>query len=237
MPNLTNHQRSIIMGMFQVGTPFKEIARRLNIHRNTVSNTIRRYHATGSVAELPRSGRPIVTNARDDQYIRTTHLRDRFRCAAFTARNLPNVRNISGQTVRNRLKEWEIKTFRPAQKITLTAAHRTARLAWCTARVHWNHNQWRHVLFTDESSFGTERKRGSMWVYRRRGERYRQFCIRERQAARSEVDVLGWHFLWQQNCTPCRAGESNCGTIYCTDDRPSCDSIREYESWNHIYAW
>lgn len=78
MPNLTSHRRSMIIGMADAGTPLTDIARRLNVHRNTVSNTIRRYRATGSVAELPRSGRPRVTTARDDQYIRTTHLRDRF---------------------------------------------------------------------------------------------------------------------------------------------------------------
>ena len=102
MPNLTDHQRSRIIGMVEAGLQYAEVARRLGIHRSTVGRTVRRYGATGSTAELPRSGRPRVTTARDDQYIRTSHLRDRFHSATFTARNLPNAhRRISPQTVRS----------------------------------------------------------------------------------------------------------------------------------------
>ena len=160
MPNLRNHVRSMIIGMVTSGMKHKDIAQRLGIHRNTVLNTVRRFVTTGSTSERPRSGRPRVTTARDDQFIRTSHLRDRFRTATFTARNLPNAaRQISAQTVRNRLKSFNIKTFKPAKRVTLTDQHKRARLAWCTARANWNHNQWRQVLFTDESSFGIQPKR------------------------------------------------------------------------------
>lgn len=184
MPNLSSHQRSLIIGMAQAGRPYIDIARQLNIHRNTVSNTVRRFQATGSIQELPRSGRPRVTDAQDDLYIRTSHLRNRFRSAAFTARNLPNQRRISDQTVRNRLKNYGIKPYRPAKRITLNNVHKRNRLAWCNARINWNHNQWRQVLFTDESTFGIQRKRGAMWVYRRPGERYSAFCVDERDRQR-----------------------------------------------------
>ena len=181
MPNLTDHQRSRIIGMVEAGLQYAEVARRLGIHRSTVGRTVRRYGATGSTAELPRSGRPRVTTARDDQYIRTSHLRDRFRSATFTARNLPNAhRRISPQTVRNRLRAYGIKAHRPSIKVSLTDRHKQARLAWCLARVNWNHHQWRNVLFTDESPFGLQRKRRMQYVYRRRGERNLESCIEER---------------------------------------------------------
>ena len=177
MPNLTNHQISMVIGMSQAGLSNIEISRRFNIHRNTVTNTLKRYQATGSTSELPRSGRPRVTDDRDDLYIRTMHLRDRFRHATYTARNLPSLQRVSAQTVRNRLRERGIKAYRPLVKCSLTDRHKRNRLAWCTARVNWNYNQWRHVLFTDESPFGLQRKRGHAIVYRRRGELFTPGCI------------------------------------------------------------
>ena len=46
MSNLSSHQRSLIIEMAQEGKPYKDIARQLNIHRNTVSNTVRTFQAT-----------------------------------------------------------------------------------------------------------------------------------------------------------------------------------------------
>ena len=153
-------------------------AQRLNIHRHTVRNTIRRFRLTGSTAELPLSGGPRISTARDDQYIRTSHLRHRFRTATYTARNLPGIgRRISAQTVRNRLKALHIKTYKPAIKVSLTDEHKRARLAWCTARLHWNHHQWRRVLFTDESPFGIQVR-----------ERYIPQCIDHRDRHSRVVD-------------------------------------------------
>ena len=180
MPNLNSHVRSKIIGMVESGLQYKGIARRLGIHINTVTRTVSRYRTTGSTAELPRSGRPRVTTGRDDQYIRTSHLRDRFRSATYTARNLPNARRISAQTVRNRLRDYGIKTYRPSTKVSLTDRHKQARLAWCLTHVNWNHHQWRRVLFSDESPFGLQRKRKQQYVYRRRGERFLESCIEER---------------------------------------------------------
>ena len=210
MPNLTNHVRSMIIGMSDAGMKQKDIAQRLNIHRHTVRNTIRRFRLTGSTAELPRSGRPRITTARDDQYIRTSHLRDRFRSATFTARNLPGIgRRISAQTVRNRLKVFNIKTYKPATKVSLTDQHKRARLAWCTARVHWNHHQWRSVLFTDESPFGIQAKRRQQFVYRRRGERYIPQCIDQRDRHSRGGRLMVWGGFTHATKTPLHIVQGN----------------------------
>ena len=62
MPNLTNHVRSMIIGMNQAGMKQKDIAQRLNIHWHTVMNTIRIFRLTGSTSELFRSCRRRMTS-------------------------------------------------------------------------------------------------------------------------------------------------------------------------------
>ena len=37
--------------------------------------------------------------------------------------------------------------------VTLTARHRKARRSWPTDHVNWRRNEWRNILFSDESRF------------------------------------------------------------------------------------
>ena len=191
MRSLTEHQRSVIIGLSMGGMAISVIAIQMNIHRNTVTNTLRKFRTTGSTSDLPRSGRPRCTTPAHDQYIRVQHLRDRFRTAVFTARSIPNLRRISASTVGRRLKSQGIKAHRPAVRCTLTENHKRARLNWCRQRQNWNHNQWRSVLFTDESRFCLQRTSGRAKVYRSAGERYTQGCILEKDSHRGG-SVMVW---------------------------------------------
>lgn len=94
MPNLTEHKRSLIVGMLMAGVSVSAIAQRMQVHRDTVRNTQRNYQLTGSTKELKRSGRPRITTPGQDRYIRTQHLRHRFRPATETASTIPGLRRI-----------------------------------------------------------------------------------------------------------------------------------------------
>ena len=77
-----------------------------------------------------RSGRPRVTTAAQDRYIRVRHLRDRTTTATSTAAQIPGDGRISDQTVRNRLREAGLFARRPVQRNVLTAHHEAECLQW-----------------------------------------------------------------------------------------------------------
>jgi hypothetical protein len=52
--------------------------------------------------------------SRQDNHIRLVHLRNRFQTSNLTARSIPGLRPISSRTVRNRLREHNIRPRRPA---------------------------------------------------------------------------------------------------------------------------
>jgi transposase len=53
------------------GYSVRKIAEKLNRHHSAISNILKRYDETGSVQERHRSGRPPISNARDQRlYIR-----------------------------------------------------------------------------------------------------------------------------------------------------------------------
>lgn len=181
MPRLNQNERMLALGMVEGGIHPNEVARRVRVTPATIYRLISRYRVTGSAADRPRSGRPRVTTPAQDRHIRTSHLRDRFLPATRTAAVTPGRTNnrINAQTVRNRLAEYGIRSRRPYHGPMLTQRHRNLRLQWVQQHVRWTQFQWNTVVFSDESRFCLRRSDGRARVYRRRGERYADACVRE----------------------------------------------------------
>ena len=109
------------------------------------------------------------------------HLRDRFRTASRTACETPGRRNrrISSPTVRRRLRQFQLHARRPVRGPDLTPERRRVHLEWCHRHELWTQINWNCVLFTDESRFCMDLADGRERVWRRRGERYADCCIRQ----------------------------------------------------------
>lgn len=81
-----------------------------------------------------------------------------------------------------RLHEGGLYARRPAICITLTSHHRQDLLQWARQHVHWTHDQWRAVLFTDESRFSLQSDSRRILIWREPGTRFHPSHIRERDA-------------------------------------------------------
>jgi len=91
---------------------------------------------------------------------------------------------VSGWTVRRRLK---VANFTPK----LISPHLATHLCFSRDHIDWSYQQWRSILFSDESRMclhGCDR-RGR--VYRRPGERFTQCCI-----AKNVTFVGGSCMVW-----------------------------------------
>ena len=178
MPRVPAHLRERALGMLQGGMRTADVARAINCNVRTVRRLRQRYRETGRTADRPRSGRPRVTTPAQDRYIRTSHLRDRYRMATTTARVTPGTHNpsISAQTVRNRLREAGLRACRPVVRQVLTRHHWQQRHLWAQTHRRWTRQDWQKVLFTDESRFCLNRGDGQIRVFHQRNERYTEAC-------------------------------------------------------------
>lgn len=178
MPRLNQNQRIQALTMLARGDSVTDVSRALGCHRNTVIRLRQRVQQTGELADRPRSGRPRCTNPQTDRFITLTHLRRRFQTASSTARQY----GISSQTVLRRLRQARapIRPRRPYVGPVLTARHRAARLQWARQHLRWGRQDWAHVLFSDESRFNLSHHDGRTRVFRRRGERFADCCLVER---------------------------------------------------------
>ncbi len=136
MPRLTGNLRERAIGMLDAGLTAWNVARRMNVHETTISRLRTRYRDTGATLDRPRSGRPRVTTRNQDRYILLIHLRDRQLCVTNTARDTPGTHNprVSGQTIRRRLYEANLRARRPYFGMVLTDERRHRRLDWAKAR-------------------------------------------------------------------------------------------------------
>jgi transposase len=184
------------------GRSVRYIAQHLNIARSTVQDTLSRFRKTHKFSRRPGSGRRRSTNARDDRFLHLSVLRDRGLPANILAGRLAAARGvtISEQTVRRRLREGGLSSRSPATGPRLTAAHRRARLEFALQYVDWGVNEWRSLLFTDESRFSPRSPDGRENVWRRPGQRYSQCCMSPRTGFNGG-SIMVWGGISLDACT------------------------------------
>ena len=178
MPRLNQNRRIQALTMLTRGDNVSNVSRAFGCYRNTLIQLRQRFHQTGGVADRRRPGRPSVTKPRKDRFITLTHLRRRFQKATSSARQY----SISKQTVLRRLRQARqpIRPKRPYVGRMLTARHLAARLQWAQRHFRWGRQQWARVLFSDESRFNLSHHDRRIRLYRRRGERFADKCLIER---------------------------------------------------------
>ena len=118
--------------------------------------------------------------------------------------NVPHKLNpfISSRTVRNRLREHNIRLRRPAIHPILLPRDRAARLTWCRRYLRIRIQDWSNILFTDESRFHLDSSHyGRSRVYRRVGERYADACVIQRQSLGGD-SVMVWGGITAHGRTP-----------------------------------
>ncbi|KAH6945845.1 hypothetical protein HPB50_010264 [Hyalomma asiaticum] len=102
---------------------------------------------------LPRGHRQWATDSAKDLLIVQAAKEAPFT----TARQIKDSLNLSGSmsTIRRRLHEKGLRSRLPAQKPGHSEANKLARLGYAQEHAAWTVDDWRCVIFTDESTFST----------------------------------------------------------------------------------
>jgi hypothetical protein len=64
-----------------------------------------------------------------------------------------------------------------AHKPNISPMNTKRRLKWCKERSHWTVDNWKCVIWRDESRYVMWRPDGRVWVCRMPGERYLSACV------------------------------------------------------------
>jgi transposase len=126
-----------------------ELAKQYGVSKNTVQNIKKKMF--GTVVNRPKSGRPRISSLRDDRCLFRMRMANRFATAGIL-RRMWHV-NVCISTVKSRLFSFGLRGCIAKSKPPLTILHRQMRLTWCQACKDWTTEQWRNVIFTEESAF------------------------------------------------------------------------------------
>ena len=182
MPRLNQNQRIQALTMLARGDNVSNVSRAFGCHRNTITRLHQHFQQTGGVAYRRRPGRPTVANRRTDRFITLMHLRRRFQTATSSARQY----GISKQTMLRRLRQAR-QPIRPRRPLHGTSAYSTSSgcpfavgAFHCRRHFSGGRKQWAWVLFSNESRFNLSHHDSRIRAFRRRGERFADKCLIER---------------------------------------------------------
>ena len=77
---------------------------------------------------------------------------------------------VSTQTVRNTLKAANLKAITKKKKPLLSSAHRKKRLAFALKHQHWTVEDWKRVIWSDETKINRLGSDGQEYVWKKAGE-------------------------------------------------------------------
>jgi len=142
-----------IVEMNALGKSQRFIAKTLGLSRSVVRRVIvdKNDHDVGT--DLPRSGRPPKFDDRTKRLV--GRIIDRGEATTATAAHQILTRDhnisISVQSVRNLLHQQGIHIRHATRRPRLTHEHKRARYEFALAHQDWTVNQWKQVVFSDET--------------------------------------------------------------------------------------
>lgn len=170
---LTDVQRGQIIGAYVVGASYDKISKFFKIAKSTVGKVCKLYKEKGITIPPTRPGRPQDF----DHYAAFAMVRA-FRAAPFLPVSVDWANFIKGgiemsyTTFGRRMRDLGFSSYSPARKPALTDKHKQRRLKWCEKKVQWTMDQWKQVVWSDESRFVVVGNDGGTKVIRKKGERY-----------------------------------------------------------------
>ena len=190
--------RGKIEALHSVGHSVRQIAAFVRRSRNSVHRCLQRL-SRGSSDYEKRPGRGKATTIREDHRLKRMALQNRRAPSRLLSYQLADEtgKQVSSRTVRHCLSETGVNARRPRKNPLLTENHRRLRLGWATTHTQWTLDDWKSVLFTDESkvSIGND---GALYVWRRKGEEFLPECCDRTVQHAASVMVWGsmyWHGL------------------------------------------
>lgn len=175
MPSLDTGTRAQIVSLKGFGHSTDEIHKLLKIPISTINEIYRRAIDRGynpdadqpillleHVAEAPRTGRPRKQEQHKEEVFETV-CRNRYgreQTCQQISESLDN--KVSASTVWRVLKAARFSKTKPTRKPGLTDAMKKARLEFCLRYQHWSLEDWKAVIWTDETAVVLGHRRGGV---------------------------------------------------------------------------
>jgi hypothetical protein len=169
MKSLTSSQISHILHLLDSGQSSYKISSSTGIHRSTISR-LRSQHRPSLAKSI--GGRPSLLSSADTRYaIRLITSQQ-----ADNAVQVTNIlhhsshHTVSSKTVCRSLSKAGMKAVVKKKRSFLSKKHCKARLDWALAHQDWTLEDWKLVVWSDETKINRLGSDGRKWVWKKPGE-------------------------------------------------------------------
>ena len=217
---ISPHLHALICQKRADGVPVTQIAESLNIDCSTIYKIDKCYQERGHHDDAPRSGRPYKLDGQTLQHVKISlgHNRQQPLSTVTSFVNEVAASPVHSNTVRKAVQQYlGLHEHIAAAKPFLKTTHWALCLAWAHAHHGWDVEDWKHVLWTDESSVEIGENSRVPWVWRRPGERYLDKCLQPTFKSGCQ-SIMVWGCI----------AHGKCGPLICIpkDQRKGVDYVR-----------
>ena len=169
MRSISESKRKTAIEMLEKGHSVRETAEKIRVSKTTVGSIRLNYCSN---IQKSKGGRPTILSERDKPFCVRKVTRDRIDDAVKVTKALENELGLqcSPATVRRALKEKDLSSIEKPKKTLLSAKNIKARLEWCREHKDWTLDDWKRVIWSDETKINRFNSDGRQWAWIRFGE-------------------------------------------------------------------
>src|SRR5229473_1045625 len=162
-------QKENILSLASHGHSTCSIAKKTGLGKSTVIRTL---HNILPNHRMPSSGCPSKLSSRAQHAILSQITMGKASNAVQATKYINTIipHPVSSQTVRNVLKKHSFKAVTKKKKPLLSAMHRKKCLAFALKYTEWTVEDWKRVIWSDETKINRIGSDGKQWVWKQVGE-------------------------------------------------------------------
>lgn len=183
-----------IVGMNTAGLSGRTIAVKLGLVPSTVNMVISRQKLSGSTENCPRSGRPKKMTERDNRHLVNDVKKNRHASLQDITNN--TALEVSLSTIRHTLHEHGLNSRIAAKKPFINNVNKAKRLAFAYKHQKMTINDWKNILWTDESSFEIGKNSRQVRTWRLPSERFHSSCLTPSFKSGRQTVMIWGCFMW-----------------------------------------
>jgi len=178
-----------ILALDKVSISQRKIASLVKCSRDTVQHALATYVFETFRGRNPRREYQRKTTEREDRYMERALKQNN----SLPLHDITNiiVLPISETTVRRRRSEASLGSYIAAEKPGLRAENIVARLEWAMKYKDWTVEDWKRVIWSDESSLWVGVNPRRQWIIRPPGERFNRKYVKKTFKS-AQVKVMVW---------------------------------------------
>ena len=192
--SVSEEKKIEIASFLKICPNVSDVARKANVSRHCAINIKEKIERGEALANRIGQGRHQLTTAADDRSLKLLVKKDRTKTSKALAREWSESlgKNVSPQTVRRRCVESNMKSYVQKRKPFRNRSQVKRRKDWCTKMQLWKQDQWRKVIWSDESHFELINRSNRVYVRRNQSEQNCSFNFQPRlQGGGGQVSVCG----------------------------------------------